>query len=90
MEYAGIIISIVGSVIAVGVSWGVITTRVEEIRREVANMEAKIKECPTREGCSLKHDHLNASMTDMKSQLARIEDMLRNMVDRVNRRDKDE
>jgi hypothetical protein len=83
--------TIAGMVLSVGISYGIITTQIGGIQKELMTMEQKIEKCPTREGCSLKHDHINQSMADMKNQLARIEHMLQAALDKAKRRDsKDE
>ena len=83
MEYLPFAVSVISSFIAIAVSWGVITTRVEEIRREIATMEAKIKECPTKEGCLLRHEKVEQNISDIKDSIKEIKELLRSIVSKV-------
>ena len=76
MEYAGIAVSVIGSLIGLAVLWGTMQARIDELRREGDAMKAEIKDLretvkgmPTKEGCMLKHGYIDKALEEIKAQL---------------------
>ena len=90
MEYAALAVTLLGILFGAANAWGVITTRVEdnkketermcaEIKKELGNIEDKIKQCVGREHCSLKHEFLGKTLEAIEKQLAEIRNILKEM-----------
>jgi hypothetical protein len=71
-----IVISLAGSVVAIAVAWGRSSAEMEENKRWRAEMENKIKDCPTKENCALKHGFIEQTMREVKSELSEIKNMI--------------
>jgi hypothetical protein len=93
MEYAGVIITLVGSLIAIAVAWGDMRARNEESRKEaqsadtarkaeIAALDLRMKELTSKEHCIMKHGYLDQTLADIKSQLKDIMALLKDMSDR--------
>lgn len=93
MEYAGVIITLVGSLIAIAVAWGDMRARNEESRKEaqandtarkseIIGLELKMKELTSKEHCVMKHGYLDQTLADIKSQLKDIMALLKELSDR--------
>ena len=89
MEYAGIAVSIIGSLIGLAVLWGTMQARIDELRRENDAMKATIKDLtetvkqmPTKEGCMLKHGYIDKVLEEIKAQLREVLNAIKELAEK--------
>ena len=74
--WVGIAFSVVCALVTVAVSWGVIATKIEEIRKEVSDMKENQKTFIAKETCQMKHEFNDRNMDEIKSTLTRLGESL--------------
>jgi uncharacterized protein YfaQ (DUF2300 family) len=89
MEYAGIVVSIIGSLIAFSVLWGTMQARIDELRREndamklsIKDLSETVKQMPTKEGCQLKHGYIDKVLEEIKSQLREVLNAIKELAEK--------
>ena len=76
------IITIAGVLVSIGVSYGIITTQIAGIQKEVSTVEEKLKACPLRSECDLKHTYIERDMREIKETLREIKEMIKEISDK--------
>lgn len=89
MEYAGIAVTIITSLVGIAVLWGTMQARLDELRRENDSMKATIKELsdtvkgmPTKEGCMLKHGYIDKVLEEIKQQLREVLNAIKQLAEK--------
>ena len=69
-------IAIVSALTAIAVSWGMVTTKLSELRKEVDSMKDEMKQMMTEKQCILKHGYIDKSMEEIKQSIYQVGEAL--------------
>ena len=87
MEHLSLIVSIVGSLLAIAVSWGIKSAQMEEFRRELIAMDKRISDAATKESCLMKHAFVNEKFEDLKKSIEELKSICKAISEQI--RDKE-
>lgn len=81
--YTGTILSILGSIVAIAVAWGWYTARADEQMRWRQDVEKRLEQIManmvSKDHCLLKHVYLEQTVTEIKTDLRAIKEMLQEL-----------
>ena len=78
--WIAIAISVISAIVTIAVGWGVLTAKLEEVKKEVADMKDTVRGVPTKEHCILKHSYIDKSIDEVKEELKEIKCMIQELI----------
>ena len=86
--YVEIAVAAMSTIVAFAVSWGVFTTKLNDLHKEVDAMRDIIKAMPTRESCDLKHKYTDNDIREIKEFMREVRQSLKDIEQHIMGRSK--
>lgn len=86
--YVEIAVATVSTIVAFAVSWGVFTTKLNDLHKEVDGMKDAMKSMPTKESCELKHKYTDNDIREIKEFMREVRQSLKDIEQHIMGRTK--
>ena len=74
--------AVASALVAVAVSWGMMTSKMETQKEEIRRLESELKNFVRIDTCTSSHKYGDKEIADIKETLREIKEMIRNLMDK--------